>query len=114
MRALDLLRMPFAWAVDISVEMPGVRPPMIGRKAREPTRRQQRFALQKDCIFSTTKNIRQEGTRMMIDGMPPPALMAFLADNAPHVVHLSFPSSLKGSSHLLRVYGAKQGRVDRL
>jgi hypothetical protein len=51
---------------------------------------------------------------MMIDGIPPPALMAFLADNAPHVVHLSFPSSLKGSSHLLRVYGANQGRVDCL
>src|SRR6266446_5513985 len=50
----------------------------------------------------------------MIDRMPQPALVAFLADKAPHLIHLGFPSSLNGDSHLFRVYGAKQSRVDRL
>src|SRR6266851_9287579 len=50
----------------------------------------------------------------MIDGMPQPPLLAFLADKAPHFVHLGFASALDVHGHLVWFEGAQQRRVDRL
>ena len=55
MLALDLLGMLFARAMHVSVQMPGIRSPMIGRKMREAQGLQQRFQLQKDLILATPK-----------------------------------------------------------
>src|SRR5947209_17364231 len=59
--------------------MPGVRPPMIGIKAREPEGFQQRFEPQKNLVLPTPKNIRQDGTSVVIDGMPQPAWIPLVA-----------------------------------
>jgi hypothetical protein len=56
--------------------MPGVRPPTIGIKARETTRLQQRFQLQKDLILATPKAIRRGLTRNEDHG-PLPALRRY-------------------------------------
>src|SRR5712692_3231737 len=114
MLALDLLGIPFARAVHVSVQMPGVRPPMIGIKAREPEGLQQRFELQKDFILATPKDVRQDGTRVVIDGMPQPALVAFFANKAPHLVYLCLASTLNVYGNLLWLQGAEQGGIDRL
>ncbi len=58
MLALNLLRVPFAWAMRIGVQMPGVRPPMIGIKAREPKGLQQRLELEKDLVLATPQDLR--------------------------------------------------------
>src|SRR5712691_2924797 len=114
MLALDLLGIPFTRAVHLGVQMSCVRAPMIRIEAGEAEGLQQRFELQKDLICAAPKNIRQDCAGMMINGMPQPALVAFFADKTPHLIHLGFPSSLNGDSHVLRVYGAKQSRIDRL
>jgi hypothetical protein len=68
--ALDLLTMPFPRAVNVMVRMLCVRAAMIRREAGKATGLQQCFALPKDHIFTTTKDIRQEGSRMMAKRMP--------------------------------------------
>ena|SRR2546422_6356220 len=94
MLALDLLGIPFARAVNVLIQMPGICAPMVSIKASEPEGREQRFELQKNFIFATTKDIGQNLACVVIDGMPQPALVAFLADKAPHLVDLSFPGLL--------------------
>src|ERR687887_2271555 len=97
MLALDFLDVPFARTMHVGVEMAFVRPPMIGIKTREPEGLQQCFELQKDCVFAAPKNIGQDSTRVMVDRMPQPARVAFVADKRPHLVHLSvLPSTLDG------------------
>src|SRR2546422_2704982 len=75
--------------------MPGVRPPMIGIKAREPEGFQQRFEPQKNLVLPTPKNIRQDGTSVVIDGMPQPAWIPLVANKRPHLIHLGFACLLK-------------------
>src|SRR2546428_9995431 len=114
MFALDFLRVPFAWAMHFRVQMPGICHPMIGIKAGEPKGLEQRFQLQKNLILATSKDIRQDRTRVVINRMPQPPLVLLLADKTPHLIYLGFPSSLNRYGHLLGVYGTKQSRVDRL
>jgi hypothetical protein len=115
MLPLDLLRVPFAQAVHLSVQMPRVRAPMIGRKTGEPEGLQQCFALQKDGIFAASKDIRYDHTRVMINRMPQPAWVAFGADKLPHLIPLGFlPSTLDGHCHVVWVAGAQERGVHRL
>ena len=68
MLALDLLGVPFPRAVHLRVQMPGVRTPMISIKACQTKGFQQRFAPQENLVLTTPKHIRQDGTRVVIDG----------------------------------------------
>src|SRR5438132_13708207 len=113
MLALDLLGVPFARTMYFGVEMAFVRPPMICIKTREPEGIQQRFELQKDFVFAATKDIRQDLACVVINGMPQPALVAFLADKAPHFVDLSFPSLLNVHQDLGWINGTQQRAIDR-
>ncbi len=51
---------------------------MIGIKARQTKGFQQRFEPQENLVLTTPKHIRQDGTRVVIDGMPEPAWIAFV------------------------------------
>jgi hypothetical protein len=106
MLALDLLGMPFARAMHGSVQMPSVHSPMIGRKACEAKGLQQRFQLQKDLILTAPNDIGQDGTRAVIDGMPPPAWVAVFADKTLHFIHLRFTSALNVHGNFGWVEGA--------
>src|SRR6266571_1574678 len=113
MLALDLLGIPFARAVHVRIQMPGICAPMISIKAREPEGLEQRFELQKNFICATPKDIGQNLACVVIDGMPQPALVAFLADKAPHLVDLSFPGLLNVHNDLSWIYGTQQRGIDR-
>src|SRR2546421_12705526 len=63
MLTLDLLGVPFPRAVYVRLQMPRVRTPMIGIKARQTKGLQQRFAPQKHLVLPTPKDIGQDGTR---------------------------------------------------
>ena len=106
MRALDLLGIAFARAMHVRVQMPGVCPPMVGIKARETKGLQQRFQLQKDLILTAPNDIGQDGTRAVIDGMPPPAWVAVFADKTLHFIHLRFTSALNVHGNFGWVEGA--------
>src|SRR5438270_634941 len=115
MLALDFLGVSFARTLYVGVEMAFVRPPMIRRKTREPEGLQQRFELQKDGVFAAPKDIRQDDPRLMIDRMPQPAWVAFMADKRPPLVHLGvLPSTLDGYRHVVWVVGAQERGVHRL
>src|SRR5262249_47750599 len=59
MLPLDLLRVPFARAMHLGIQMPGVGAPMIGVIAGQPEGLEQRLTLQKDVIFAATKDVRR-------------------------------------------------------
>src|SRR5437870_12422781 len=102
MLPLDLLGISFPWAMHVRVQMPGVRPPMIGRKAREPKGLQQRFEPQKHLVLTTPENIRQDGTRVVIDRMPQPAGIPFVTDKRPHLIDYRFARLLTVHDNLFR------------
>src|SRR6266705_2448116 len=113
MLALDLLGVPFTRTMYVGVEMAFVCPPMIRIKTGEPEGLQQRFELHKDVVFAATKDIGQDRARVMINRMPQPAWVPFVADKAPHFVDLRFPSLLNVHQDFGWVYGAQQRVVDR-
>src|SRR5260370_39372474 len=111
MFALDFLRIALAWALYVGVQMPGVRAPMIGIKAGEAKGLQERFELQKDLVFAATKDIRQDRACVMINRMPQPAWVPFVADKTPHFIHLGFTSLLNVHKRLIWIHGAQQRRI---
>src|SRR2546425_6976841 len=106
MLALDFLRVPFARAMHLGVQMPGVGAPMIGVVAGQPEGLEQRFALQKALVCAATKDVGQDLSRAVIDGMPEPTWVAFVPDKRPHLIHLSFPSALNVHADVVGMQGA--------
>ena len=86
MLALDFLRVAFAWAVLVGVEVTRVGTPIIGIIAGQPERLQQHFEPQKDLIFAAAKDVSQDLAGVVIDGMPEPARVAFVPDKRPDTV----------------------------
>ena len=86
MLALDLLCVSLAWAVDSSVEMTRVGAPIIRIIACDPKGFQQSLQLQKYRIPPPTKDIGQDLSGVVIDGMPEPAGVAFVPDKRPDTV----------------------------
>ena len=113
MLPLDLLGVPFPRAVHVRVQMPGVRTPMIGIKARQTKGFQQRFEPQKNLVLTTPKNIRQDNTRVVIDRMPQPTWIPFVADKRPHLIDFRFARLLNVHDNLFRVQRAQQRGVHR-
>src|SRR6266850_1581915 len=94
MLPLDFLRVTLAWVGLFRIAMTCVCAPVIGMIAHDPKRLQQCFQPQKHLVFTVAKDIRQDSSSAVIDGMPEPSLLLFLADKTPHVVHLGFASAL--------------------
>ena len=86
MLALDFLRVAFAWAVRVGVEMPRVGTPIIGIIAGQPEGLHQRFEPQKDLVFAAAKDVGQDLAGVVIDSMPEPTRVAFVPDKRPDTV----------------------------
>src|SRR5215471_6195749 len=116
MLALDFLRVAFAWAVLVGVEVTRVGPPIIGIIAAQPEGLQQRFEPQKDLIFAAPKDVGPDLAGVVIDGMPEPAWVALVPDKRPHLIHLRlrFPSAFQVPSRLGGVQRAQYSGVHRL
>ena len=68
------------------VNMPCIRSPSVGVKARDPTGLQEVLQCKKDGILATSKDLRQHGPTRVIDGMPSPPRLRFLAHITPHLI----------------------------
>src|SRR3954468_21906250 len=66
MLALNFLGVSFAWAVLVGVQMPGVGTPMIRVVPRQSEGLEQRFELQKDVVFTATKDVGQDRAGVVI------------------------------------------------
>src|SRR2546426_3752446 len=108
MLPLDFLSVPFACSMLFRVEVTHVCAPMICIVMCEPKRLQQRLEFEKDGILATTKDIRQDYSRTMVNGMPEPAWIPLVVDKRPHLIHLSLASVLKAYGNFLRVERAQQ------
>jgi hypothetical protein len=84
--ALDGLRVLFTDDVLLRDEMPLVRPPSIGIETRDPKRLQQGLQLQKDSILALSKDLPQHLPTVMINRVPQPPRVRFLADITPHLI----------------------------
>src|SRR5882724_9765354 len=114
MLAFDLLRVALARAVNLRLQLPRVGAPMICIILCDPKRLQQPFQLQKHLILATPKDIGKDGPREVINRVPKPPLVLFLADKRPHLIHLGFASTLDTHGDLVALPSAQQGRVHRL
>src|SRR5262245_46246155 len=84
--AFDLLRVLFANRMLRRIEMPLVGPPPIRVKPCDPKGCQQVLELEKDRILASPKDVGQHGPTVMINGMPEPPRLRFLADITPHLI----------------------------
>ena len=105
MRALDVLRVALPRQRLCRREMTSLCAPGIGLIAPDPKRLQQDFQPQKHLGFAAAKDIRQDGSGAMINGMSEPALLFFLAHKTPHCVHLGFASTLHVHSNGIWIDG---------
>lgn len=80
MFALDFLRVAFAGGVLFRVKMTRVRPSRIGIIVREAKGFQEHFEFEEDLICAAPKDIRQNRSRTVINGMPEPTGVGFVAD----------------------------------
>src|SRR5882724_892190 len=111
MLAFDLLRVALARAVHLRLQLPRVGAPMICIILCDPKRLQQPFQLQKHLILATPKDIGKDGPREVINRVPQPPLLLFLADKRPHLIHLGFASTFDTYGDLVALPSAQQGRV---
>jgi hypothetical protein len=72
-------------------------------KAPDPERLQQRFQLQKHLIRTPAKDIRQDGTGPMIDGMPEPPLLRLPPHKAPHFIDFCIVNPAYRDVYIIRV-----------
>src|SRR5262245_15071289 len=72
----------------LGVDIPLVGTPSIGIEARDTKRLQQGLQLQKDPILALSKDISQHLPTVMINRVPQPPLVRFLADITPHLIEL--------------------------
>ena len=88
MFALDFLGVLLADHVLLRGEMPLVGTPSIRIKPCDVKRRQERLQLEKDVILPSSKDIRQHRPAVMINRMPQPPWLGFLAHKTPHLIQL--------------------------
>src|SRR5688572_16354047 len=99
MLALDFLCTAFTDGVLFWIKMTRVGAPLIGVVMRQSEGIKQRSELEKHLILTAPKDISQYGSRVMLNGMPEPAWVAFAAHVGPHFVHLGFTCSLNVDGH---------------
>src|SRR5215813_11548235 len=116
MLALDFLRVAFAWAMLVGIEVTRVGAPIIGIIAGQPKGLQQRFEPQKYLVLAAPKDVGQDLAGVVIDGVPEPARVALVSDKRPHLIHLRlrFPRALQVPGHLGWVQRAQHSGVHRL
>jgi hypothetical protein len=100
---LDLLRIAFARLVCIRLEMTQVGAPVVRIVSPDTKRLQQLLALQEDLVPATAKDICQDLAAAVIDRVPEPSLLFFLADKRPHFIHFCFLNAPNDYFHLIRI-----------
>src|ERR671918_3204655 len=88
--------------------------PIISIKAGDAKGLKKPFEFQKDLVFVLSQHIGKHLPTAVINRMPQPALIFFLAYKAPHFIHLRLVYSDDLYSHLLYSQGLQQSVVDRL
>ena len=94
-------------------EMTFVGPPIIRIKSRHAEGLQPFFELLKNDIFSVAKDVGEDGSGGMINGMPQPALLFLLANIAPHLIQFSVFNLMNMNGNFTRLETFQYPVVDR-
>src|SRR5215510_16614100 len=113
MLAFNLLRVAFARPMAFRRDMPSIRPPIIGEKARDPKRHQEGFKLQEPLVLTTAKHIRQDLSSPVIDGVPQPTGFFLLLRRAPHLVGRGSLDPRNTDCYVVGPYSIYQGSIHR-
>lgn len=105
MFTLDLLGVAFARLVLIRIEVARVGTPIVRIIFRDAKGFQESFQLQKCLILTTAKDIGQNLTTVVIDGMLKPSLIFLALNKRPHLISFGFgfTSELNHNFYLIRV-----------
>ena len=90
MFTLYFLRIPFPNFVSLFGKMTGIGPPIIGVVLRDAEGFQKRFQTNESPIFTRIQHVSQHLSRVVINRVPEPSLLRFVADIAPHFIGLRF------------------------
>ena len=88
MFALDFLGVLLADHVLLRGEMPFVGTPSVRVKPCDVQRRQELLPLEQHVILPSSKDIGSHGATVVINGMPQPPRLGFLAHKTPHLIKL--------------------------
>ena len=83
--------------------MTTISSPAIRRKVGDAKRREEVLPFQKCLILSCAKNIREELSRVMINRVPQPPLLAFAPHQAPHGIPLGGLNLPQDDGNVLRI-----------
>jgi hypothetical protein len=86
--ALDSLPVFLTNEVSLSVHMTRICPPAVCVVSSDTKRLQQGLQAEKNFVLTPTEHIGQDLPCVMVDGVPEPAWMGFLAHVTPHIVTL--------------------------
>jgi hypothetical protein len=86
MFALDGLRVLFLDHMMLRGDVPLVGTPPISIEATDPKGRKEGLQLQKHLILPSPKDVCQDGTTVVINGMPQPPWLGFLPYVTPYLI----------------------------
>src|SRR5262252_4938638 len=99
---LDLLRMAFTRLVCLRRERMPVGAPQVRGVPPAAKQLQPRFALHQDPVLATAKARGQDLAAAVLDRVPEPSLLFFLADQTPHGIHFYFLNAPPDDCRLIR------------
>jgi hypothetical protein len=102
MLAFNLLRIAFPRDMGFGGQMPCVRPPMISEEAGDPKGLQKAFQFQEHLILAAAKDVGEDRTAPVVDGMPEPAWLPLAAHKAPHFINFGGLHSADADGHVVR------------
>src|SRR5215471_15917000 len=88
MFALDFLGVLLPHVMLLGIEMPLVGPPPVRVELRDAEGLQQRLQPQEDLVLPPSEHISQHLPSVVINGMPQPTRIRFVAHVTPHLVQL--------------------------
>jgi hypothetical protein len=100
MLSCNLLRVAFARHGSVRCQMPCLRSPMSGEETRDAAGLQEGFEVQHHLGLAVTKDVRQDLSGPVLNGMPQPAWLLLLAHEAPPFVDLRGLHSVNATSYV--------------
>ncbi len=86
---------------------------MVGEEAREAKRVEQGFELREHLILAATKDVGQDYSSPVIQGMPPPAWLFLLAHLTPHFIGLGSLDSPDADLDVTGIQGIHKRGIPR-
>jgi len=113
MLPFDFLGISFSNNLLFRWQMAFIGAPIICIESRDPEWLQESPQFQKYGILAITEHISEDFSSAMVDRVPEPALMLFVADITPHFIEFSIINTLNFNRNIARLQTSQNLSVDR-